>query len=404
MASVTGVRQYSDVKYLKSIDSAHLRRGRGGRSSFSGIVCTIFGANGFVGRYVTNAIAQTGSQVVLPYRCLDFEIRDWKLMGDVGQMLFTDFDIDDEEGIAKSVKHSHVVINLLGTDLKTKNYSIDKVNVEAAAKLARISKEMGVEKFIHISALNCDREHEGYWKPGGSEWYKSKLRSESAVREEFPEAIIFRPSDIVGYEDRYLAYYSWKWRMERNLPYMSDAQFNLPLVNKGEGIFKQPLYVDDLAKAIHNIVIKDAGVPGQTYQATGPHRYELKELILWILRAVRRREKMFLESHYTNITDLRYFPLQYFKHLIGEYYPYKKPKPYIHCIYNGRDKVEREAVSDYVSPDLPTLEDLGVQLTPLEDKMNYLLRWYKLNSVYPYTPANWKVAEGAPYTVPGLAK
>ena len=38
--------------------------------------------------------------------------------------------------------------------------------------------------------------------------YFPKARGEKAVREEFPEAIILRPSDIYGHEDTFFNYYS----------------------------------------------------------------------------------------------------------------------------------------------------------------------------------------------------
>lgn len=41
-----------------SYDLAVMKRGRGGRSSFSGIVATVFGASGFVGRYVCNRLGE----------------------------------------------------------------------------------------------------------------------------------------------------------------------------------------------------------------------------------------------------------------------------------------------------------------------------------------------------------
>lgn len=54
----------SDIRPIKSSLSA-LRRGTGGRSSFNGVVATVFGAGGFLGRYVCNKLGKVGSQVGL---------------------------------------------------------------------------------------------------------------------------------------------------------------------------------------------------------------------------------------------------------------------------------------------------------------------------------------------------
>lgn len=52
----------------------------------SGITATIFGASGFLGRYVTNALARQGTQVILPHRCDDLDVQHLKPMGDLGQV------------------------------------------------------------------------------------------------------------------------------------------------------------------------------------------------------------------------------------------------------------------------------------------------------------------------------
>jgi len=64
-----------------------VKRGPGGRSSISGITATVFGCTGFLGRYIVNALAKTGSQVVCPYRCDDLDAQHLRTMGDLGQII-----------------------------------------------------------------------------------------------------------------------------------------------------------------------------------------------------------------------------------------------------------------------------------------------------------------------------
>ena len=84
-----------------------MRRGGGGRSSFSGIVATVFGAQGFVGGATVNRLgilmnfivnnnlilfyflAKEGSQIIVPYRGDTYNLRELRLLGDLGQVLFT---------------------------------------------------------------------------------------------------------------------------------------------------------------------------------------------------------------------------------------------------------------------------------------------------------------------------
>lgn len=52
------------------------------------------------------------------------------------------------------------MINLVGRDWETKNYTFHDVNVKIARKLAKLCRESGVEKFIHISHLNAAEKPE----------------------------------------------------------------------------------------------------------------------------------------------------------------------------------------------------------------------------------------------------
>ncbi len=88
---------------------------------------------------------------------------------------------------------------------------------------------------------------------------KTKYAGELAVREEFPEATIFRPADIFGQGDRFLRYYAQWWR--RNI-------YTMPLWEKGEKTIKQPVYISDVATGVMN-ALKDPETAGKTFDIVG---------------------------------------------------------------------------------------------------------------------------------------
>lgn len=118
---------------------------------------------------------------------------------------------------------------------------------------------MGVERLIHVSALNADPNPKGHIMSGGSKFLRSKYMGEEAVRKEFPDATIIRPADIFGSDDRFLNYYAHIWRRQAR---------SLPLWRKGEQTVKQPVFASDVAQAIVNCA-KDPDTAGKTYQAIG---------------------------------------------------------------------------------------------------------------------------------------
>lgn len=126
-----------EPRQLKNINLASLKRGTGGRSSFNGMVVSIFGCTGFLGKYVAYKLGKIGSQMIFCYRGDAYDTNCLKPSGDLGQVLFHFYDIRDESAIRNAVKHSNVVVNLVGREWETNNFKFKDVHVDGARRIAK---------------------------------------------------------------------------------------------------------------------------------------------------------------------------------------------------------------------------------------------------------------------------
>ena len=331
-----------------------LKRGTGGRSSFNGTVCTVFGAPGFLGSSVVSRLGRVGAQVICPYRGEPRFVTRLKLCGDLGQILFVPFYLRDDESIHRAVKYSNVVVNCIGKNVETPSFEFNDVHVEGARRIARIAREAGVKRLIHVSAMNVSPEPQSVIIRGGSQFLKSKYSGELAVREEFPDAIIIRPGDIFGWNDDFLNYYQhWlrrSWKKVR-------------LWKKGKGIFKAPVYVGDVSQAIVN-AITDHTVTGRTIDALGPKKYELHDIVQLVCQIIQKDEY----HNFYGVQDLRLAPWFWARVWVNE-----QLRKYPTVSF---ERIEREHITDMPTSGNLTLEDLGVSLTNMEDlAYNYLERY-----------------------------
>jgi len=245
----------------------------GGRHSVSGLIATVYGATGFAGRYVVNALGQIGSQIVVPYRGEELGWRHLKVMGDLGQIVPVPFTIRDTESVERAVSRSNVAINLVGAFWKTKNYTILEANADSAYAIAKAAKKNGIERFIHISSVSAS-------PTALSEFGRAKHASELAVREVFPEATIIRSATLFGVEDRMLNRYSsfvqrWPW---------------IPVLKNGG--LEQPLFAGDLAKAVLKVATdQHNSFAGQTLDVAGPEQLPETEICEWLINEMTSTKK-----------------------------------------------------------------------------------------------------------------
>ena len=196
--------------------------------------------------------------MVIPYRGEPYNVKHLRVMGDIGQVVPQTWDLRNPDTIYNAVKHSNLVVNLVAQKADSRHFKMDSVNVDGARLIAKIAREAGVERFIHVSTANHNVD-------SSSAWIRSKSQGENEVRSVFPSATIVRPTDMFGLEDSLLTRPAELIRYSPVFPmYKPDRQI-------------QPVWTDDVARAILEIAAFDESA-GKIFELGGPEVYTQREL------------------------------------------------------------------------------------------------------------------------------
>ena len=224
---------------------------------------TIFGGTGFVGRYIVKILAKTGAKINILSRTPSNSLF-LKTAGSLGQISLVEGSVSNQDQVEELIKKSDIIINAVGILFEKKQQNFINLHVKFPELLGKLAKKYNIKKLIHISALAI--EHNPH-----SKYAVSKLQGEAALKTNFNNVTILRPSVIFGSEDQFFNKFA------------SLLRFSpiLPLINKGSTKF-QPVYVMDVARAIYNITVF-SGYDKKTYELGGPDIYSLKEIYQYIL-------------------------------------------------------------------------------------------------------------------------
>ena len=224
-----------------------------------GGLVTVFGGSGFVGRYAVRTLAKNGWRVRVACRRPDLA-GHLQPMGGVGQIHAVQANLRFPQSVAEAVRGASVVVNAVGILSPSGRQSFNAVHAEGARTIAKAARAAGVKRLVHVSAIGAD--------PGSPSRYAvSKALGERGVLEEFPDAVILRPSIVFGPEDEFFNRFA---AMARVSPL-------LPLIGRGATKF-QPVYVGDVAAAIANAV-EGRAKPGTIYELGGPEVASFRELL-----------------------------------------------------------------------------------------------------------------------------
>lgn len=298
----------------------------------------VFGGTGFLGHYVIQHLAQLGARVRVVTRG-HHDPRSLTTMGKAGQVAYIQGSLEDKLFVTTVLKGCQGVINLMGI-LFEKKVSFNTVHEVYPSHMAKESHELGIKKFIHVSALGACLESD-------SLYLKSKALGEKAVFKAFPAATCLRPSVIFGPEDDFFNRFA---KLACLSPYV-------PVINK-ETLF-QPVYVNDVASAIIKCLSLDTA-SGQTYELGGPEVLSFNDLMTTLLTEIKRKNKIIELPRW--MTTLLCFISQVL------------PTPLL--TFDQRRMLQKNNI---VSQKTLTLQNLSISPTPLDAIIPFYLERYRPN-------------------------
>ena len=230
---------------------------------------TIYGGSGFIGRHVVRALAKTGARMRVAVRRPHLA-GHLQPLGDVGQINAVQANVRYPDSLLASAEGADAVINLVGILVPSGRQSFKAVQDEGARHVAEAARAAGAKAFVHLSAIGADAA-------SPSVYARTKAAGEKAVKEVFPEAVIFRPSVVFGPEDQFFNRFA-------ALARISPA---LPLIGGGKTRF-QPVFVGDVAKAVLAGLTGKAA-EGAVYELGGPEIMTMEEVMTRVLAYTMRR-------------------------------------------------------------------------------------------------------------------
>lgn len=233
----------------------------------------LLGGSGFIGSAVAESLTKSGHVVTVPTRDRE-RARHLLLLPTCGVVTAN---VHDEKTLDALIAKHDVVINLVG--ILRGNFEL--AHVTLAQRVASRCKAHGVQRLIHMSALNADTN-------GPSQYLQSRGRGDAAVwaavKDSEVAVTMFQPSVVFGERDNFI-------NMLRGLV------DKFPVIPLGSPNAKfQPVWVEDVARAIVRAIDMPETV-GKTYPLVGPTTYTMRELVDFVIRATGKSRWVFGMGH-----------------------------------------------------------------------------------------------------------
>ena len=225
-------------------------------------ICTILGA-GFVGRYVVKYLDRKGYRSIVISRN-PFRKNYILTQARTGYVNIVKFNFTE---IKKAIQKSDYVLNLIGILGPSEDFF--KIHSELPDYISKVCATTECKKFIHVSAIGANKNSKSIYQ-------QSKFSGEEKILKNFNSSVIIRPSLVVGAEDEFTNLWG-KLSIFPILPVVS-SKFRF-----------QPIFVNDLAKAIVN-VIEIKGNEGKIIEIGGNKVISFGDMVKLILKIIGKKK------------------------------------------------------------------------------------------------------------------
>jgi nucleoside-diphosphate-sugar epimerase len=191
----------------------------------------VTGASGFVGRQVVNLAVAERHEVMTVVR--NPVARDRLVAAGARPILVETF---TAAALADAFAGCDAVVHLANIGAERGSETYETVNVQGTATAAEAARTAGVRRFVYFSGLGV--AHYGMTRHTTNGYFLSKLRAETRIFEAVADAVVFRPSYILGPGDGLIT------QLLRDI---AAGEVEMP----GDGRYRaQPLAVRDAAAAV----------------------------------------------------------------------------------------------------------------------------------------------------------
>ena len=227
----------------------------------------IFGGAGYIGKNLIRRFAKEGYKIIVPYQKQTKEA-NLRLLGAVGQIIPFHFTSLKNDKLLTLLNNSDFCINLK-TSWSSNKSELSRSILDFNSELIdQIKLSSSIKKFIFFSGLGTETRST----------FRNEIisKAENLVIENLQNAVVIRPSVILGNNDQFLS----------NLLPIFKMSFFIPLFGDGSKKF-QPVLIDDVVKFVSK-TIEESNSDKQLFELAGPDIFTYKEFYNLIAKAMNK--------------------------------------------------------------------------------------------------------------------